>query len=160
VVGIVRRAAQVEQIKQQGVAHVLNSSDADFAQKLHDLCHQQKIRLAFDAIAGDSPLTMLTAMPNHSKVTVYGGLSQQAVQIDPTSLIFHDKSVDGFWLTPWVGQKSFLSSVLMWRKAQKLMHTALKTEIRARYTLAEVQQAVAAYENQMSGGKILFVLET
>lgn len=160
VVGIVRRAAQVEQLKQQGVAHVLNSSDEDFAAKLRDLCRQKKIRLAFDAIAGESPLELLTAMPKHSKVTVYGGLSQQAVQIDPTSLIFQDKSVDGFWLTPWVGQKSFLQSVLMWRKAQKLMHTALKTEVRARYTLAEAQQAVAAYENQMTGGKILFTMET
>jgi len=64
------------------------------------LCHQQNIRLAFDAIAGDSPSTLLAAMPSHSRVTVYGGLSQQAIQIDPTGLIFQDKVVDGFWLTP------------------------------------------------------------
>lgn len=159
VVGIVRRVAQVEQLKQQGVAHVLNSGDADFTQKLHDLCRQQNIRLAFDAIAGDSPLILLTAMPNHSKVTVYGALSQQAVQIDPTGLVFHDKSVDGFWLTPWVGQKSFLQSLLMWRRAQKLMHTTLKTEVRARYALTEAQQAVEAYENQMTGGKVLLLME-
>jgi NADPH:quinone reductase-like Zn-dependent oxidoreductase len=157
VVGIVRRAAQVEQLKQQGMTHVLNSSDADFAQQLRDLCHQQSIRLAFDAIAGDSPLTLLAAMPAHSRVTVYGGLSQQAVQIDPTGLIFQDKVVDGFWLTPWVGQKSLVQNFFMWRRAQKLMLSALKTEVRACFGLPEVQQAVQLYEAEMSGGKVLIV---
>ena len=159
VVGIVRRVAQLEQLKQQGVAHVLNSSDADFAEELRELCHQQNIHLAFDAIAGDFPLILLNAMPDHSKVTVYGGLSQQVVQIDPTGLIFQDKSVDGFWLTSWIGQKSFLQNLLTWRRAQKLMNTALKTEVRARYALSEVQKAAEAYENQMTGGKILLVME-
>ena len=158
VVNIVRRAEQVTQLKQQGMRHVLNSSEPDFARQLHDLCHQQKIRLAFDAIAGDVPLQLLAAMPDHSRVTVYGGLSQQAVRLDPSSLIFQGKVVDGFWLTSWVGQKSFLPSLLMWQRAQKLLRSALKTEVRARYSLAQAPQAVAEYEATMSGGKVLFVM--
>ncbi|MBK7894992.1 MAG: zinc-binding dehydrogenase [Anaerolineaceae bacterium] len=158
VVNIVRRAEQVAQLQQQGMRHVLNSSSATFDEALRDLCHQQKIRLAFDAIAGDMPGQLLAAMPNHSRVTVYGGLSQQAVKIDPTGLIFQDKSVNGFWLTPWVGQKNMLQSVLMWRRAQTLLLSALKTEVRARYPLAQAQQAVADYEATMSGGKVLLVM--
>jgi NADPH:quinone reductase-like Zn-dependent oxidoreductase len=46
---------------------------------------------------------------------------------------------------------------MLWRRAQKLMGTALKTEIRARYGLAEAQQAVADYENEMTGGKVLII---
>ncbi|MEZ4594014.1 MAG: zinc-binding dehydrogenase [Chloroflexota bacterium] len=157
VVNIVRRAEQVAYLQQQGMRQVLNSSSANFAAELRDLCHQQKIRLAFDAIAGDVPLQLLAAMPNHSRVTVYGGLSQQAVSLDPTSLIFQDKSVDGFWLTPWVGQKNMLQSLLMWRQAQTLLLSALKTDVRARYPLAQAQQAVTDYEATMSGGKVLLV---
>ncbi len=157
VVNIVRRAEQVTQLQQQGMRHVLNSSSANFDEELRDLCHQQKIRLAFDAIAGDMPFKLLAAMPVHSRVTVYGGLSQQAVTLDPTGLIFQDKSVDGFWLTPWVGRKNFLQSLLMWRQAQKLLISALKTEVRARYPLAQAAQAVADYEAAMSGGKVLIV---
>ena len=159
VVNIVRRAEQVDELKQQGMRHVLNSSSTDFDEALSDLCHRQKIRLAFDAIAGDVPLRLLAAMPAHSRVTVYGGLSQQPVQLDPTSLIFESTSVDGFWLTPWVGQKNMLQSLLMWRRAQKLLLSALKTEVRARYPLAQVQQAVSEYEAAMSGGKVLLVME-
>ncbi len=159
VAGIVRRAEQVAYLKQQGVAHVLNSSDPDFPRQLHDLCHQQNIRLAFDAIAGESPYLLLDAMPQHSRVTVYGGLSQQPVQVNVASLIFEDKRVDGFWLPPWVGQKNLLQNFLIWRRAQKLMLSALKTEIRSRYPLSQVQQAIRDYESQMTGGKVLLVPE-
>jgi NADPH:quinone reductase-like Zn-dependent oxidoreductase len=157
VVGIVRRAEQVVDLKQQGVSHVLNSSDPDFNQQLRDLCHQQNIRLAFDAVAGDLPQLLLAAMPAHSRVTVYGGLAQQPVQVNIPSLIFEDKSVDGFWLGPWVGQKNLLQNFLIWRRAQKLMLSALKTEIRSRYPLSQAQQAVRDYESQMTGGKVLLV---
>jgi NADPH:quinone reductase-like Zn-dependent oxidoreductase len=159
VIGIVRRQAQVDLLKQQGAAVVLNSSEPDFAQQLHDVCQQHNVRLAFDAIAGSMATQLLDAMPNQSKVTIYGGLSEQPVKVTSTHTIFQNKVVDGFWLTPWVGQKSFLQSLLLWRRAQKLMLTALKTEVRARYTLQEAQQAVTDYEKQMTGGKLLIIPE-
>jgi NADPH:quinone reductase-like Zn-dependent oxidoreductase len=40
---------------------------------------------------------------------------------------------------------------------QKLLATTLKSEIPARYPLAEAQQAVQDYEKQMTGGKVLIV---
>ncbi len=115
--------------------------------------------MSFDAIAGESPYLLLDAMPQHSRVTVYGGLSQQPVQVNVASLIFEDKRVDGFWLPPWVGQKNLLQNFLIWRRAQKLMLSALKTEIRSRYPLSQVQQAIRDYESQMTGGKVLLVPE-
>lgn len=157
VVGIVRRPEQVVYLQQQGVAHVLNSSDPDFSQQLRDLCHQHNIRLAFDAVAGDLPQQLLAAMPTHSRVTVYGGLSQQPVQVNTAALIFEDKSVDGFWLPPWLGQNNLLQNFLIWRRTQKLMLSALKTDIRQRYSLAETPQAIRDYESQMTGGKVLIV---
>lgn len=155
VVGIVRRPEQVVDLKQQGVTHVLNSSHPDFNQQLRDLCHQQNIHLAFDAVAGDLPQQLCAAMPIHSRVTVYGNLSQQPVQVNTTSLIFEDKLVDGFWLAPWVNEKNLLQNFMIWRRAQKLMLSALKTEIRGRYPLSQAQQAVRDYESQMTGGKVL-----
>lgn len=158
VVNIVRRDEQVAQLRQQGMRQVLNSSSATFDADLREICHGQNIRLAFDAIAGEMPQQLLAAMPDHGRVTVYGNLAQQDVALNPGGLIFQDKSVDGFWLTRWVGQKNFLQSLLMWRQAQTLLLSALKTEVRARYPLAQAPRAVAEYEAVMSGGKVLFVM--
>jgi len=70
-------------------------------------------------------------------------------------LIFEDKSVDGFWMGPWINNKNLIQILMLWRRAQKLMSTELRSEVRARYPLQEAQQAVQEYLSQMTGGKIL-----
>ena len=37
----------------------------------------------------------------------------------PGQLIFENKSVDGFWLGPFIASKNLLQIMLMWRRAQK-----------------------------------------
>lgn len=155
VINVVRREAQVEFLKQQGATIVLNSSEADFAQRLHDACQQHKPHLALDAVAGPLTLQLLEALPPHSKVTVYGGLSYEPAQASPGQLIFEDKAVDGFWLGPWLAQKNPIQMLTLWRRAQKLLATGLKSEIRAQYPFQEAKQAVQQYQSQMTGGKIL-----
>jgi NADPH:quinone reductase len=97
------------------------------------------------------------AMPDQSKVTIYGGLSLEPVRVNGPDLIFAGKSVGSFWLMAWIGRKNLGQSLLLWRRAQKLMGAVLKTEIRARYGLAKSQQAVADYESEMTGGKVLII---
>ena len=160
VISVVRREEQAALLKQQGARQVFNSSEPDFARQLHDFCHQHKVRLAFDAIADEMPQTLLNAMPPHSKVTIYGGLSQRPLPVHYQTFIFKDQTVDGFWLTTWVGQKSFWQSLRLWQKAQKLMQSALKTEVRARYPLQNAPEAVTEYETQMTGGKVLLTVSS
>jgi len=157
VINVVRRQEQVELLKQQGATIVLNSSDADFEKQLKEACHQHQARLAFDAIAGKMTMQLLDALPNNSRVTVYGGLSMQPSEVWGTHFIFQNKTVDGFWLTPWMAKKNFLQSLLFWRKSQKLMGSALKTHIRACYPLQDAQKAVLDYQKQMTGGKVLIM---
>ena len=46
------------------------------------------------------------------------------------------------------------------QKAQKLMQSALKTEVRARYPLQNAPEAVTEYETQMTGGKVLLTVSS
>ena len=95
-------------------------------------------------------------MPSHSKVIVYGGLSEEPAQIEPGQLIFEGKSIEGFWLSTWLSKKNFLQSLAFWQRAQKLLMTDLKSQIRKQYPLTEAQNAIREYRGQMTGGKILF----
>ena len=155
VINVVRRDAQVELLKGQGATIVLNSSEVNFDQQLHDACHQFTTHLAFDAVAGQLTGQLLEALPPHSKVTVFSALSYEAVQVNPDQFIFEKKSVDGFWLGPWITNKNLIQIQLTWRRAQKLLSTELRSEIRARYSFQEAKKAVQDYESQMTGGKIL-----
>ncbi|MGD9093919.1 MAG: zinc-binding dehydrogenase, partial [Anaerolineales bacterium] len=157
VINVVRRDAQVELLKEQGATIVLNSSEADFDQQLHDACHQAEAHLAFDAVAGPMTLQLLDALPEHSKVTVYSCLSYEAAQAGADHLIFEDKAVDGFWMGPWINKRNLIQILMLWRRAQKLMATELKSEVRARYPFQEAKVAVQEYLSQMTGGKILLI---
>jgi NADPH:quinone reductase-like Zn-dependent oxidoreductase len=157
IINIVRREEQKELLKELGAEIVLNSSATDFPKQLWDVCQQSQSRLAFDAVAGPLTIQLLKAMPVHSKVVVYGGLSYEPTQIEAGQLIFEGKSIEGFWLTTWMSKKSFLQSLAIWRRAQKLITTDLKSEIRMQFPLNEVQNAIKAYQSQMTGGKILLI---
>jgi NADPH:quinone reductase-like Zn-dependent oxidoreductase len=156
VINVVRRDAQVDLLKGQGATVVLNSSEADFDQQLHDACHQYDAHLAFDAVAGPMTGQLLEALPENSTVTVYSCLSHKAPQASVDPIVFQGKSITGFWLGPWLSSNKNLFQILMlWRRSQKLIGTHLKSEIRTRYPFQEARKAVQEYTNQMTGGKIL-----
>lgn len=155
VINVVRRDEQIALLKEQGASIVLNSSETTFIQQLRDICRRRQARLAFDAVAGTLTLQLLEALPRHSKVTIYGGLSYQPAQINPGHLIFQDKIVDGFWLTAWLAQKNILKLLMLWRRTQKLLPAELKSDIRTNYPLPQVQRAIQDYQNNMTGGKVL-----
>lgn len=155
IINVVRREAQVELLKQQGATVVLNSNEAGFDQKLHDVCHQTDAHLAFDAVAGTMTCKLLDALPQNSRVIVYSCLSRQGMQVGADHLVFQGKAVEGFWLGPWISRKNIIQILLMWRRAQKLMAKELKSEIRDQYPFQDAKKAVQEYQNQMTGGKIL-----
>jgi NADPH:quinone reductase-like Zn-dependent oxidoreductase len=155
VINIVRRAAQVAMLQEQGAAVVLDSSAADFQAQLAEACRQHQPRLAFDAVGGLLTLQLLEAMPRRSQVTVYGGLALQPIQASPAAFIFRDQSINGFWLTRWLSRKNPLQSLRIWQRAQKLMLSDLRCDIRQQFPLAQVQPAILAYQAQMTGGKVL-----
>jgi NADPH:quinone reductase-like Zn-dependent oxidoreductase len=155
VINVVRRDAQVDLLRGEGATVVLNSSDEDFVDRLRDACREHGCHLAFDAVAGPMTHQLLDAMPHHSKVTVFSGLSKQAARAGIDHLVFEGKSVDGFWLGPWLSNKNPLGILRMWRRAQALVPTALESTIRERVRLEDAPRAMRAYMDQMTGGKFL-----
>ena len=155
VINVVRRDTQVELLRQQGASIVLNSSDSGFDDALRDACHQHDAHLAFDAVAGELTARLLRALPSNSKVTVFSALSFEPAQTPPDQLIFENKCVDGFWLGPFIASRNLVQTMLTWRRAQKLVTTDLRTEIRAEYPLEDAPRAVEEYVSQMTGGKCL-----
>jgi NADPH2:quinone reductase len=157
VVNVVRRQEQVDLLRAQDADVVLNSSEPDFDARLAAACQEHGVRLVFDAVGGSLTDRLLAALPRGGRVVVYGGLAGAAAEADWRELVFRDKHVQGFWLTEWIGRKNLLQLLRLWQRAQRLMQGALRTEIRARYALEDVQTAVRDYEAQMTGGKVLLI---
>lgn len=157
VINIVRRDEQAALLRSQGASLILNSNDEDFDTQLAAACREQGALLALDAVGGMLSYRVLHALPPGGKIIVYGLLSKEHVQADVGDLIFENKSVEGFWLTEWAQHKNMFQMLSLWRLAQKLITSDLRSEIRVRYPLEEAKTAVALYQEQMTGGKVLLV---
>lgn len=155
VINVVRRPEQVALLHRIGAEHVLNSNDQAFAANLRQLCHEVRATLAFDAVGNELSLLLLRALPNGSRLVVYGALSLSPCQADPSSLIFEDKRVEGFYLSSWLQRKSFLTKLRLARQVQQLLPNELKTEIQSRTALEEVAQAIHQSSTNGTAGKIL-----
>lgn len=155
IIHTVRRAEQVETLREMGAAHVLNSSDDDFDDQLHDLSHKLNATLAFDAVAGPMSARLLGALPNGSRVVVYGALSEDGTVLSPKPFIFEDKRLEGFWLaTALRGTQAWRALPALWR-IPKLVGSELSTEVRAKVPLEEFGEGLEHYQQSMSRGKIL-----
>ncbi len=156
VIGIVRRADQIDDLLALGAEAVLDSTAPDFDVKLRDVCRIARAMRAFDAVGGDMTGRLLTAMPNGAHVTVYGGLSGAPSVIGIDQFIMRGKSVDGFWLTTWMPAQDRATLTNALGEIMSLIGDDFGSQIRARYPLEDVAVALNDYSGQMSGGKVLF----
>lgn len=151
---IVRRKEQEALLKGQ---IVLNSESPSFSQDLKKQAEALNATIAFDAVGGSMTGTLLSAMPDRSKALVYGALSGSACSnISPLSLIFQQKSVEGFFLSSWLASKSFWGTYKAANQVQRLIASgSFHTEIAAKVSLKDAPKALESYQKEMTAGKVL-----
>lgn len=153
---LVRRDEQKQELLKLGAQYVLDTSNPEFETQYQQECARLGATLLIDAIAGPVG-KLLKLMPDGSSASVYGGLSQQSCgEIDPLDLIFRQQSVKGFWLTPWLMNKSLLGKLLTTNRAQKLITSGVfSSQVRARLRLEDAVSGLLDYQQRMSEGKVL-----
>lgn len=154
---IVRRQEQADLLKDLGAKIVLNSEDEGFEKKLKEEAERLHATVAFDAVAGSMTGHLLAAMPDRSKILVYGALAgKNCSDISPLSLIFQEKSVQGFFLSSWIQEKGFLGLYKATNKVQKLFASgAFHSAISAEVSLEEAPKALEGYQREMTAGKVI-----
>lgn len=157
VINVVRRREQADELRAMGGEHILVSTEADFDGELRALARRLGATLAFEAVAGDLTRRLLEAMPSGSRMLVYGALSLEPCQVNPGSLIFEGKRVEGFWLSQWLASKSLLARFRVARQVQQQLAGDLHTQVQARLPLEAGADALDRYARNMSAGKVLFV---
>lgn len=156
IINIVRKDAQVEALKAEGARFVLNETAPDFDVELAALCKDLCCKMAFDAVGGPLTFRIGQALRSGGQILVYGGLSGAPAGIHPGSMIFKGLTVKGFWLSKWLAAKSAPQMLMMTREVTKSLQTGFaQTQIARSVPLELAAEAPAAYEANMSGGKIL-----
>jgi NADPH:quinone reductase len=156
-ISVVRRETQVELLKSLGAAHVLNSSDEHFADDAKSLCERLGATTGFDAVGGAQTGTLMNLMPPRSTVYVYGALSEEASgNLEPLELIFHNKTVKGFYLGEWLKSRGAIGILRAANHVQRmLIDGRLATQIQRRVGFGDVKEGLLQYLDHMTDGKVL-----
>jgi NADPH:quinone reductase len=158
-INIVRRDAQAQIIRSLGAKHVLNSTSEGFAGELKALCERLKATAAFEAVAGEMTGTVLNAMPSGSTAYVYGALSQEACgNIDPIELVFHKKTLTGFFLGHWLDRRGVIGILRAAGRVQRMIiEGRIGTTVQRRLNLDEIVEGLMQYVGNMTDGKVLIM---
>jgi len=62
-------------------------------------------KLGINCIGGKSGADMAACLADHATMVVYGGMSRRPLMIGTSSLVFHNLTVRGFWLSTWLQQQ-------------------------------------------------------
>ena len=98
VASCVRRAESVA-VAEPG--EVVFADDESVPEKVREVTGGAAVRLALNAVGGESALRLGRVVSEGGVVVTYGGMSRQAVRVPAGLLIFKDVPWRGFWLTRW-----------------------------------------------------------
>lgn len=116
------------------------------------------IRLALNAVGGESALRLANALAPSGTLVTYGAMSRQPVRLPNGLLIFRDLRCRGFWLTRWSDQATGSERAGMFLELFELARQGcFRQPVEARYTLQDCEKALLHAGRAGRSGKILFV---
>lgn len=155
-IGIVRNIAVKEALKNEGFSEIFALSETAIFDNLKEYTKNYKRIIYFDAVSGGViPYKILNALPDHSKMVIYGRLDLNPTEMQPQNLLFKQNTIEGYWLSKELKGKSILNVLKDISKIKKMLKGGFETQIQAVFDLENTQKAIEVYTNNMSAGKVL-----
>ena len=156
-VNIVRRESAVAAVKAMGGDVVLVDSSG-VPKLVKEATSGAKIRLAIDAVGGKSTDNLANCLTDGGVLVNYGMMSGEPCTVSPSSFVFRDVTLRGFWLALWFRKATPPQQMAVFGELAKLIATGkLKARVQATYDISQIKEAVAAAAAGERDGKILMV---
>ena len=156
-VNIVRRESAVAAVAAMGGDVVLVDGPG-LAKRVAEATENAKIRLAIDAVGGKSTDNLANCLTQGGTLVNYGMMSGDSCVMSPSSFVFRDVTLRGFWLALWFRKATPPQQMAVFGELAKLIATGkLKARVQATYDVSQIKEAVAAAAAGERDGKILIV---
>ncbi|MDB6148638.1 MAG: Alcohol dehydrogenase zinc-binding domain protein [Chthoniobacter sp.] len=115
------------------------------------------IRLALNAVGGESALALANLLAQGGTIVTYGAMARRPLRIPNGLLIFKDLAWRGFWVTRWYEQASRAAQAALFAELIALLQAGvLHSPIERIYPLEAASEALAHASRGARRGKILF----
>ena len=157
-VNIVRRESAVAGVQALGGDVVLVEGSGGLAKRVAEATGGAAIRLGIDAVGGKSTDYLAMCLTQGATLVNYGMMSGEPCIVSPSSFVFRDITLRGFWLAFWFRNASPAQQMAVFGEIAQLIATGkLHTQIQATFDVSEIKQAVAEAAKGEREGKILIV---
>ncbi|MDH4609881.1 zinc-dependent alcohol dehydrogenase family protein [Pseudomonas sp. BN102] len=156
-VNVVRRDSAVAAVQAEG-GDVVLVDGPDLPKRVREATGGAPVKLGIDAVGGASTDHLASSLAEGGVLVNYGRMSGEPCQINPSSFVFRDVTLKGFWLARWFRQATPQQQMQLFGELIQLIASGkLKARIAATYDISRIKEAVAAAAAGERDGKIVLV---
>jgi trans-2-enoyl-CoA reductase len=157
-VNVVRRAELIDELRAEG-GDVVLLDDEKLREAAAATTTGAPIRLALNAVGGESALRLAKIVAPEATIVTYGAMSLQPLRIPNGLLIFKNLRFTGFWVNKWYEQATPAARQEAFDRIFEFARRGLlQTKIERTYPLGKFSEAVARAAEGKRCGKILFAM--
>ncbi|UFS61131.1 zinc-binding dehydrogenase [Subtercola endophyticus] len=97
VLGLVRRAAGVEELAAQGIVNVVSTDSTNWVEQVRALTGDAPLRVGIDSVGGTASGDVLSLLAEDGSLIVFGAMASPVMEISSGDIIFKNVTVKGFW---------------------------------------------------------------
>lgn len=97
VLGLVRRRDGIDELRAQGIEHVVSTEDDDWRTQATALTGGAPIIAGVDSVGGDSSGDVLSLLAENGTLVAFGAMNSPIMNISSGDVIFKQATVKGFW---------------------------------------------------------------
>ena len=157
-VNVVRRAELIEELREDG-ADVVLLDDDNLRTAVAESTGRAPIRLALNAVGGESALRLAKTLAPDATMVTYGAMSLDPVTIPNGMLIFKNLKFTGFWVNKWYDGATAAERAAAFAPLFEISRRGLlRTVVEKSYPLREATAAIRHAMQSKRGGKVIFDL--
>jgi NADPH:quinone reductase-like Zn-dependent oxidoreductase len=156
VLGLVRRAAGVEELAAQGIGNVVATDADDWKSRVRDIVGEAPLSVGVDSVGGAASGDVLSLLAENGTLVVFGAMQSPVMEISSGDVIFKQATVKGFWgSTVSATMPREKRGALLIELVTRIQDGTITLPVEATYSFDDAREASAA--NFVAGrkGKIL-----
>ena len=154
-INVVRREQLVSPLMEIGADAVLVDTD-NLSEQVKQITEGAGVRLAIDAVAGNTSLQLAECLADGGVMVNYGMLSGEPCMVQPDWIVFKHLTLTGFWLATQLRDMPREQIESLYRELiDDISQGVLDVPIAATYNIDEIKDALEHASREKRQGKIL-----
>ncbi|MBM7503566.1 zinc-binding dehydrogenase [Agromyces aurantiacus] len=156
VVGLVRRAEGVDELREAGIANIVATDDDGWRDEVAAITGGAPIVAGVDSVGGTSAGEVLSLLAENGTLVVFGAMASPVMQLASSDVIFKQLTVKGFWGSRVSRDMDGATRAMLFGQLmQHIRSGELTLPVAGVYSFDEIGDAVAASRTPGRAGKVL-----